>query len=421
MEILHLADVHLKRGPSLKPTFKALEVAAEHAKAHKVKMIALTGDYFDASARLEQEVAHLAQQGAILLAEAAPLLIVRGTPTHDIPGSLDHLGRLRAKHQIYVSNQPELLGLYGNRIAPLCDQRPDQVISAIQEMTIPTLRTFAEGESESDLVMNFRKFMLAMITRGAMAAEHHGVPFLTAAHGPTHSAVSPAGYRFDGSALCFHLDDFRQADYAALGHIHKPQRLAVNIAYSGSLYPQDHSESGQHGVILAEVIRGREPDLEWLPVPHTPVLTVDLGKQDIEQLDPETITGTDIKIKIQLREGESSAEQEKAITESLLSMGAVNVKFERRIETTIDDKVEGVSRQKDNLGKLLLWSQVHSVKLPEGIHADLYLLESCDDPNEIVRKVMDEVDGVHQQESPQSAGDNVLDDLFPDLPLAVNS
>lgn len=42
-------------------------------------------------------------------------------------------------------------------------------------------------------------------------------------------------------------------DYIALGHIHKPEFIGENIAYSGSLEPLNFKEKGDRGFILGEV------------------------------------------------------------------------------------------------------------------------------------------------------------------------
>lgn len=42
-------------------------------------------------------------------------------------------------------------------------------------------------------------------------------------------------------------------DYVALGHIHKPEILAPNMAYSGSLEPLDKTELGDHGYIYGTI------------------------------------------------------------------------------------------------------------------------------------------------------------------------
>ncbi len=53
-------------------------------------------------------------------------------------------------------------------------------------------------------------------------------------------------------------------DYVALGHIHKPEFIRKNIAYSGSLEPLDFGEEGEHGFICGEFI-GRELSCEFVP------------------------------------------------------------------------------------------------------------------------------------------------------------
>lgn len=64
----------------------------------------------------------------------------------------------------------------------------------------------------------------------------------------------------DAHHIPIHMNCLRQSgfDYIALGHIHKPQIIQENaIAYSGSLEPLDHTETGQHGYILGEYIDGQ--------------------------------------------------------------------------------------------------------------------------------------------------------------------
>ncbi|MCI8814979.1 MAG: exonuclease SbcCD subunit D [Lachnospiraceae bacterium] len=59
----------------------------------------------------------------------------------------------------------------------------------------------------------------------------------------------------DAHHIPIHMNHLKQAgfDYVALGHIHKPQIIQENaIAYSGSLEPLDHTETGEHGYILGE-------------------------------------------------------------------------------------------------------------------------------------------------------------------------
>lgn len=54
-------------------------------------------------------------------------------------------------------------------------------------------------------------------------------------------------------------------DYVALGHIHKPEFIAPNVAYSGSLEPLDKNETGSHGYIYGEITRDKKVSATFVP------------------------------------------------------------------------------------------------------------------------------------------------------------
>ncbi len=55
-------------------------------------------------------------------------------------------------------------------------------------------------------------------------------------------------------------------DYVALGHIHKPAHLVKNrMAFSGSLEPLDHTETGRRGYILGTVNGENNTLIQWIP------------------------------------------------------------------------------------------------------------------------------------------------------------
>ncbi|MFP4697838.1 MAG: exonuclease SbcCD subunit D [Eubacteriales bacterium] len=56
----------------------------------------------------------------------------------------------------------------------------------------------------------------------------------------------------------------KDVDYVALGHIHKHEFIAPNIAYSGSLEPLDFSEEGSHGFVYGEVEDGKK-EFKFIP------------------------------------------------------------------------------------------------------------------------------------------------------------
>ncbi len=71
-------------------------------------------------------------------------------------------------------------------------------------------------------------------------------------------------------------------DYIALGHIHKHEFIADNIAYAGSLEPLDFGETGEHGFILGELGEDGEK-FEFVP----------FAKRSFVKLEIE-LTGEDV-------------------------------------------------------------------------------------------------------------------------------
>lgn len=74
-------------------------------------------------------------------------------------------------------------------------------------------------------------------------------------------------------------------EYVALGHIHKPEILADNMAYAGSLEPLDKNETGPHGYMLVD-ITGEDGAY------HTEITFVPLAKRQYLDLVLD-VTGED--------------------------------------------------------------------------------------------------------------------------------
>ena len=88
-------------------------------------------------------------------------------------------------------------------------------------------------------------------------------------------------------------------DYYALGHIHKPAHLVKNkMAFSGSLEPLDHTETGRHGYILGEVDADRNAKISFVPfakrsyVNMAVELTSDTGNAEILDIVENQIEST---------------------------------------------------------------------------------------------------------------------------------
>jgi len=120
-------------------------------------------------------------------------------------------------------------------------------------------------------------------------------PAVLGAHVHVHgSSVGPSLFRIteEEDVVVQGADMPEQFDYAALGHIHKPQWIgAKHVRYCGSIERMDLGEAGdQKGVVIVEIgPDGRTGDPVVLPLPATPVyeLTIINPAEDIPRLKLE--------------------------------------------------------------------------------------------------------------------------------------
>lgn len=73
-------------------------------------------------------------------------------------------------------------------------------------------------------------------------------------HGAITSSKLDNGIKLQDDSSLFRVSDFKGYDYTLLGDIHLRQKLADNIAYSGSLVQQNFKEEKSHGILKWDLI-----------------------------------------------------------------------------------------------------------------------------------------------------------------------
>lgn len=383
IRILHTADWHFRPGPLLEETIIAAEAAADLAKERGVNLAILAGDLFDRSLRLESSAARAAIDAVRKLAEAVPTLVIQGTPSHDVPGALDLLRKLSTPN-LKVMDAAGLVVLdeSGKFSSPVNNHSPSAVIAVLPETTPAALR--AGGDDNPTLVL--KELIASLMDSGKKIAAHNDAPLILAAHGTVRGAILPTGLPVPDEGLVLDPDDFADADYTALGHIHKFQALS-RAAYAGSLTPQDFSEQGPHGVLVVQASAGADPVIDFVETPHTPVRTLDAA--EVEDATPDTIQGSRIKIKLPISEGMSPVEAEKPVREMLERLGAAEVVFDHEMEVSSRVRAEGISSRLSMWDKLQAWAEANGIKLPDSTHDDLAILELAENPDEAASKALE--------------------------------
>jgi exonuclease SbcD len=280
VRILHTSDWHLGQhfmGKTRQTEHRAfIDWLVAQAVEQAADAVVVAGDIFDTGAppSYARELYHRA---ILALRDAGVPLVVLGG-NHDSVAVLDE-SRL-------------LLAPLGTRVLPGAGARPDdQVLVLLRRdgapgavlCAVPFLRprdlplTSRPGQEAADKQRALREAIrdhyagLHRLAR-ARADALGGLPIVATGHLTTVGASASESVReiYVGALEAFPTDAFPPADYIALGHIHRPQKVGglEHIRYSGSPIPLGFDEARQQKEVLladfgATALRSVTP----LPVP----------------------------------------------------------------------------------------------------------------------------------------------------------
>lgn len=110
MKFLHLADLHIKNDERyLAELSAAVSEAAIKAEKEGVQLVVISGDLLDE--RLSLDSIGVADAISIVrrLSDVAPVVLLRGTASHDFGESLSRLAKIKTRHSVRVVSSPEII------------------------------------------------------------------------------------------------------------------------------------------------------------------------------------------------------------------------------------------------------------------------------------------------------------------------
>ncbi|WP_375103715.1 exonuclease SbcCD subunit D [Paenibacillus sp. RS8] len=266
MRILHTGDWHLGRtleGRSRqKEQEQFIDELVEIADFHKVDLILMTGDVYDSvnpPAASEQ-----------LFYEAAARLTSGGRPLVVIAGNHDQPERVSSVSPLVLRQGITLVGLPTSEPVTIHAARTGEIakIAALpypSEARLGELLAGDSGEEELRLAYSARVGKLMQLlgrefTPKTVNLAMSHIYVLGGVESDSERPIQVGGaYTVDPSALAC------GAQYTALGHLHRAQRVKGEgmIRYSGSPLAYSFSEAGQaKSVTLIDVAPGGEPTFE---------------------------------------------------------------------------------------------------------------------------------------------------------------
>ncbi|MDO9529665.1 MAG: metallophosphoesterase [Syntrophales bacterium] len=402
MKILHTGDLHFDNPPQLLAEIvKCSNHLISVAIGEQPDLIAVAGDTFHDSVELGSPASLTAMKFIQQCADIAPVVVIRGTTTHDAEGSVNALAKLKGKNSIFVTDRPEQVYLLdsGQFVTNLATyDKPVALLSLLPSVTKANVvngngngnqSTQRSNEQTADLL---RDILVAWgevnqsirLSRGSTS----GIPAIMVGHFTVTGSVLPTGHQMIGKELELTVGDLRLAgaNLVCLGHIHKSQSWG-EISYCGSITRLNYGDAGDHKGFYIHELSKQELASRFIETPAR-VMRVVKPMNDIPSTDDlgDIAAGDCVKLTFEISEEDLSKVNEEAIRQAALAKGAAEIKIEKIIIPKNTVRAEGISRLKNAEDKLRKWAELTGVEVNENMLKKLSDLETINDPADYAKQ-----------------------------------
>lgn len=288
-------DWHVTSGPRLADTLGVLEWVAADGAEQGVDLWLIGGDLAGT-----HDVPHVAdvweRRGIVATvrkgADQAPVVILYGN--HDMAADLEVYGHLAGAHPIHVVTEPSILTVAGAQVVCVPYPRRGYWLERAGEGTVTD-----QNAAASDA-------LYAWLVEACREARRRGGPVIVFAHCNVIGSKVGGDEILSGHEVELSVDqlDALPADYIALSHIHRHQRLGRRAWFPGSPTAQTFGETEIKGYIVANIEPGVPPIVDFRPTPTRRMVTVD-ARWDGEQFavaEAEIPAGAEVKVRLAIPE-----------------------------------------------------------------------------------------------------------------------
>lgn len=267
MRILHTADWHLGRsleGRSRLPEQEAfIDELVDMVTQEQIDIVLIAGDVYD-SVNPPAAAEELFYDALSRLSHFGERAVVVIAGNHDHPERLTAADPLATRQKIYLSGWPTagLISIPVQRTdeEALIYALPYPSESRLKELLTDTLDEQMMRQAYSDRVAQLLKEQTTPFSPSTVNLVMSHIYVLGGAESDSERPIQVGGaYTVDTAALAVN------AQYTALGHLHRPQTIKADtlIRYSGSPLAYSFSEAGQSkSVTIIDVAPGEQPMLQ---------------------------------------------------------------------------------------------------------------------------------------------------------------
>ena len=301
MRLLHTSDWHLGQhfmGKSRQAEHQALiDWLLLQVEEHAVDAVLIAGDIFDTGTPPSYARELYNQLVGQLYKAGVPLLVLGGN--HDSPATLGESRELLAHLGTTVIGATHADPATQVIVLPQRNGEPGCIVCAIPFIRPRDVLQSQAGQSAEDKQLSLQTaiqahystvFAAAVERQQALAAElgpnfGRPLPILATGHLATVGASTSESVReiYVGALEAFPTAAFPPADYIALGHIHRPQKVGglEHIRYCGSPIPLGFDEAKQQKeMLLVDLGSDGLKAVTALPVPRFQALVAVSGNLD---------------------------------------------------------------------------------------------------------------------------------------------
>ena len=374
MLILHLGDIHF-RNDLLAEIEKCVDFAAKRAESSvRPDAIVIAGDVFDERQTYDSPAFLAADRYIRRLSRTAPVLIVKGTPSHD-----GQTLKFFENERVYVSEAPEQVLLTDRGFIKYNGTVPGEakaLFSCLPSVSKASIAAFYKG-SLSETTFNTVELMRDVL-RGWGEVNtwvRMNVPTVLVGHLSVTGAILSTGQQMVGREVELGVGDLRMAaaDLVCLGHIHKVQNWG-EVFYSGSITRLNFGEAENKGFWIHSFEAGNVAS-QFIKTPAREMVTVDCDSLPSSDALPRVPEGACVRLRYMVSEEDVHKVDEKDLKEKLSDMGAAEIKIEKTVVPRQRVRAEGISRLASIDDKLRKWAKTVGEDLSVGVFKKLALLE----------------------------------------------
>jgi len=407
MKIGHLSDLHYCP-KYLTEVDRCTSAALDGALKAGCEVIAITGDQTDHHLDAHAPAFLALAKRIRSVAEYAPVIVLQGTLSHDVPGTVSVFRLLGGQYPIHVSERIEQVAWDGAEW--ICSEGfrfetipagAKLLITSIPAVNRADIAARVGSQNAAAETMELVAELLAAFADINERARQAGIPTVLLSHGTVSGCITEHGVPMAGLDHEFSTGGLFGAGASAvmLGHIHRHQQWREGeraIAYAGSIGRLHYGEKGEKGWVEWEVTP-TGATLEPRATPARQMQEFDYaGLPDMEQLQAagRKAAGAFVRVRYAVDEEHRQAVDRKAIEAMFES--AAELKLEGRVNPVLRSRTTGIATLNQLSAQLSAWAK--ATNSPEaGLASRLARLDEAT-PEEIVSGIVNQPQPQPQQQ-----------------------